>query len=327
VPPPPIQIKGNKLTAAGKPLEIHGLNWFGFNVPMGVVDGLWAGGTDLASDFGKIAYQLRLLGYNAVRLPYTHRNLLNEVVSDVVRECAPTTVDDLKKRVTDPNKFSVAQTKQIPGNVSPLFNKQEGYCNTHLPGTNNMDRFLFVIQQFIAQGLYVVLDYQPMGTEDYAYNLDKFVTQWALVWKKVSCLPNWGPDIAGRVFVDVMNEPDSMGIRWEANNDRPGAQQLYLATSDALWRISPNQVMFMYEGTGQNMMGLSWGNGFVTDQSIIQSRGLSDANGFFQRLVTRPYAKQVGGVLLVAASIFGQMHCCAGYISNAGLRSAWQLPC
>jgi hypothetical protein len=40
---------------------------------MGVVDGLWAGGTDLTSDFSKIAYQLRLLGYNAVRLPFTHR--------------------------------------------------------------------------------------------------------------------------------------------------------------------------------------------------------------------------------------------------------------
>jgi aryl-phospho-beta-D-glucosidase BglC (GH1 family) len=73
VPPPPIQIQGSRLTAGGKTLQIHGLNWFGFNVPMGVVDGLWAGGTDLTSDFSKIAYQLRLLGYNAVRLPFTHR--------------------------------------------------------------------------------------------------------------------------------------------------------------------------------------------------------------------------------------------------------------
>lgn len=52
----------------------------GFNVAMGVVDGLWAGGTDLATDFGKIAYQLKLLGYNAIRLPYTHRNLASTQV-------------------------------------------------------------------------------------------------------------------------------------------------------------------------------------------------------------------------------------------------------
>lgn len=38
---------------------------FGFNVGMGMVDGLWAGGSAAATDFGLIAYQLRLLGYNA----------------------------------------------------------------------------------------------------------------------------------------------------------------------------------------------------------------------------------------------------------------------
>jgi hypothetical protein len=303
VPPLPIQIQGSRLTAGGKPLTINGLNWFGFNVPMGVVDGLWAGGTDLATDFGKIAYQLKLLGFNAVRLPYTHRNLLNTQVSDVVRECAPTGEADLKKRVTDPDKWSIAETKALPHNVSPMFNRQAGNCNTYLPGASNMDRFLFVIQQFIAQGMYVVLDYQPMGTEAHAYDLNSFASQWALVWKKVTCLPNFGADIAGRVFVDVMNEPDSMGIRWEATNDRPGAQQLYLATADTLWAMNPNQVMFMFEGTGQNMMGLSWGNGFVTDRSIIQSRGLSDANGFFQRLVTKPYVHKVRVLLQLPAVV------------------------
>jgi hypothetical protein len=296
VPPPPIQVEGNRLLAAGKPLQIHGLNWFGFNVPMGVVDGLWAGGTDLASDFGKIAYQLKLLGYNAVRLPYTHRNLQNTQVSDVIRECASTDEEQLKKRVTDPDKWEAAKNKEMPNNVSPMFNRQAGNCNTYLPAGSNMDRFLFVIQQFIAQGMYVVLDYQPMGTENHAYDLNSFVSQWALTWKKVTCLPNFGADIAGRVFVDVMNEPDSMGIRWEANNDRPGAQQLYLGTADAIWQMNPGQVMFMFEGTGQNMMGLSWGNGFVTDRNVIQSRGLSDANEFFQRLVTKPYVRKVRAV-------------------------------
>jgi hypothetical protein len=45
-----------------------------------------------------------------------------------------------------------------------------------------------------------------------------------------------------------MNEPDSMGIRWEASGDRPGAEQLYLATADALYRITPNKMLFMFEG-------------------------------------------------------------------------------
>jgi hypothetical protein len=46
-------------------VSIRGINWFGFNVGMGMVDGLWAGGSAAATDFALITYQLRLLGYNA----------------------------------------------------------------------------------------------------------------------------------------------------------------------------------------------------------------------------------------------------------------------
>lgn len=71
---------------------------------------------------------------------------------------------------------------------------------------------------------------------------------WAQLWKQVSCLPNFQRDLANRVFVDVMNEPDSMNIRWEARDGRPGAQQLYLGVADALWALSPSKVLFMFEG-------------------------------------------------------------------------------
>jgi hypothetical protein len=46
-------------------------------------------------------------------------------------------------------------------------------------------------------------------------------------------------------------------------------------------------------GTGQNMFGLNWGNGFITDYNIINSRGLSDPNPFFSTLVRKPYVGQV----------------------------------
>jgi hypothetical protein len=44
---------------------------FGFNTNQGAVDGLWAGGTELATDFMQMVHQIRVLGFNAVRLPYT----------------------------------------------------------------------------------------------------------------------------------------------------------------------------------------------------------------------------------------------------------------
>ena len=86
------------------------------------------------------------------------------------------------------------------------------------------------------------------GLEQHAYDLNAFVTAWENLWKKVACLPNFDQDLAGRIFVDVMNEPDSMQITWEAKNGRPGAHQLYLGVADALWDITPRDVMFMFEG-------------------------------------------------------------------------------
>jgi hypothetical protein len=47
-------------------------------------------------------------------------------------------------------------------------------------------------------------------------------------------------------------------------------------------------------GTGQNMFGLNWGNGFITDQAIIQQRGLSDPTNFFRQLVTKDFVKVFG---------------------------------
>lgn len=110
---------------------------------------------------------------------------------------------------------------------------------------------------------------------------------------QVSCLPNFQRDLASRVFIDVMNEPDSMNIKWEPDSNKPGAHQLYLGTADALWQLTPDAVLFFFEGTGQNMFGLNWGNGFITNQDIISSRGLSDPNAFFQDLLRKPYVNNV----------------------------------
>lgn len=259
---------------------------------MGMVDGLWAGGSDFATDFGKISFMLKLLGYNAVRLPFTFNHLANTKVWDLVRECAPLSQDQIKQKLIDPNEFGANKGKALPGNPSPLGDTSKRQCNGYLPNAKNEDRFLFVVQQFVNMGMYVILDYQPMGTEQQAYDLNSFVQSWTALWRRVMCLPNFDTELAGRVLVDVMNEPDSMGIRWEAQGDRPGAQQLYLGTADALWAATPNGgVRFLFEGTGQNNFGLNWGNGFVTDPEVIQSRGLSNPTAFFKYLVKKPYVK------------------------------------
>jgi aryl-phospho-beta-D-glucosidase BglC (GH1 family) len=286
--------QGNRLVnaATGAPVALRGLNWFGFNVGMGMVDGLWAGGHAAATDFGLIAYQLRLLGYNSVRLPFRWKDLEQRPIRQV-KDCDPVSYQFLRDRLVSPNVADKYRNLELPANVVPLRNDQPGYCNTYVPNSSGWDRLMFVVQAFVAQGMYVVLDYQPMGTENHAYSVQDFVNGWKKLWANVACLPNFQSDLANRIFVDAMNEPDSMQIRWEPEGGRPGARELYLSTADALWQMTPNKVLFMFEGTGQNMYGLNWGNGFITDRGVISSRGLSDANPFFQQLVRKPYLKSV----------------------------------
>jgi hypothetical protein len=128
---------------------------------MGMVDGLWAGGSEAATDFALIAYQIRLLGYNAVRLPFIWRDL-EQAPTNLVRECTQVSGDQLKKRLISPNVLDRYISKPLPGNVSPMKKADARYCNQYLPTASNYHRLLFVVQQFIAQGMYVILDYQPM---------------------------------------------------------------------------------------------------------------------------------------------------------------------
>lgn len=81
-------------------------------------------------------------------------------------------------------------------------------------------------------------------------------------------------------------------------NERVPVQMgpLYLAAMDAIY-ATPNgtDTLFFVEGTGQTAFpGLNWGDGFITNNTLIQQYGLSDPNPFFQTLLTKPYLNNVG---------------------------------
>lgn len=165
-PPPPLKMVGHLLVNSqnNKVVSIRGINWFGFNVGMGMVDGLWAGGSAAATDFALITYQLRLLGYNAVRLPFTWKDL-NMAPRSFNKDCSALSVDFLKRRLISPHVVDKYSYKPLPGNVAPVRNTRTGSCNTYLPEQSGYSRLLFTIQTFISQGIYVVLDYQPMVSQ------------------------------------------------------------------------------------------------------------------------------------------------------------------
>lgn len=76
------------------------------------------------------------------------------VVQDV--GCWTMSQDELKRRLMEPGYWT---NKQLPDNQSPV-QRREGMCNTYLPTQSTYDRLMYTIQAFIAQGMYVMLDYQ-----------------------------------------------------------------------------------------------------------------------------------------------------------------------
>lgn len=54
-------------------IMLQGVNWFGFETSATMVAGLWAGSSSLTQDFKTVVWRMRLLGFNAVRLPFSFK--------------------------------------------------------------------------------------------------------------------------------------------------------------------------------------------------------------------------------------------------------------
>ena len=88
-----------------------------------------------------------------------------------------------------------------------------------------------------------------------------------------------------------LQELDNYNIKWQATSGVPGLQDIYLNLLPQLFAVSTG-VPFMVQGTGQANL-VNWGDGFVTDYSVINHYSLSDPNGFFQGIMSAPYLNQV----------------------------------
>jgi endoglucanase len=66
------------LDAAGQPVRIAGINWFGFETGNHVVHGLWS------RDYKSMIDQMKSLGYNTIRLPYSDDVFKSSTVPDSI---------------------------------------------------------------------------------------------------------------------------------------------------------------------------------------------------------------------------------------------------
>lgn len=104
----------------------------------------------------------------------------------------------------------------------PSPHTQQQTETAYIPGGQTVDRYLWTVQWLIANGWYVLIDSHPMSQELASHDAKEFVANWRWLWAKVACLPNFEADMKGRLFVDVLNEPDSQGQGWQPKDGKAG---------------------------------------------------------------------------------------------------------
>lgn len=248
----PVSISGVDLVGVdGKPLTLRGINWFGLEeAGNSMVDGLWITPDSLTLDFATIVYRLQLLGFNAVRLPFSFKNLYGKPPQSYQQSCNTLTQASVVQATTDPSSNAAAQSAPPPVSAAP---QTPGVCNSYLPNSSTLDRFLYILKYFAQNGIYTVIDNH--------LNLDSTAvdnpTQWAQYWGQLAAAITKDADTAAYVLIEILNEPDSLKLRWESYNGLPGVGDLYMAGMQAVYAANPN-FLLMLEGTGQIGKAICW---------------------------------------------------------------------
>ncbi|KAK9865225.1 hypothetical protein WJX84_012206 [Apatococcus fuscideae] len=125
----------------GNELRLHGVNYFGFDDANTMFDGLWGGSDSLAQDWATIVYRIQLLGFNAVRIPFSFKDLQ-----------------------ASPKSFSQSCT--------------QGVCNTYLPTDSTFNRLVYVTKSLTNAGIYVLLDNQFNLDNTALEGTDNWVQSW-----------------------------------------------------------------------------------------------------------------------------------------------------
>ena len=222
---------GNIIGLDGNVLELMGINYFGFDDGNTMVDGLWYGSDQLTLDFATVVYRIQLLGFNAVRLPFSFQSIYNASPKSQTQTCSASTTEAILSSVTYPDKTDIPADQPVPTQASPPA-QTAGVCNDYLPSDTVLDRFAWVVSYLAANNFYVLLDNQ--------FNLDTTVlddyAQWLEWWPSLISTISEDATASLRIMVDILNEPDCNSLEWSASGSKPGKPiQLCLAAAAAGW--------------------------------------------------------------------------------------------
>ncbi|MFJ3985267.1 cellulase family glycosylhydrolase [Streptomyces fungicidicus] len=208
------------LDAAGQPVRIAGVNWFGFETDVHAPHGLWA------RDYKSMIDQMKSLGYNTIRMPFS---------------------DDILKPGT------------MPGSIN--FDGK----NTDLQGLDSLQVLDRIVAYAGRSGLKVVLDrHRPdaAGQSALWYTAAVPETTWIANLKALAARYDGDPTVIG---IDLHNEPHDPAC-WGCGDTTKDWRLAAERAGNAVLSVNPDLLVFVegvqsYNGVngwwGGNLMGVA----------------------------------------------------------------------
>ncbi len=211
---------GNQiLDSSGNPVRIAGINWYGFETPDEIAHGLWA------QDYHKIIDDMKNLGYNTIRIPFSNQ---------------------------------MVETPIVPQNLS-FFNT--GPINTDLKGLNSLQILDKIITYAGQDGLKVILDDhrseagESAGQNGLWYTSAYPSSAWVSDWTTLAKRYAGNPTVIG---FDLRNEPHTpagdtyaQGATWGTGDPNTDVRLAYQQAGNAIIAADPGALIFC-EGIGEN---------------------------------------------------------------------------
>lgn len=196
----PLSTRGAKIIdAKGKTVLLQGVNWFGMETETHVPHGLWS------RDYREMLSQIKSLGYNSIRLPYSVETLRSNSISAV--------------------NYTIGSNKELEGKT-PL---------------EVMD---IVVQEAQRQGLMIILDSHRLNTKripELWYGDGFTEADWIDTWR---LLAQRYKNQANVIGADLKNEPHGRAS-WGTNDLNTDWRLAAERAGNAILSINPNWLIIV----------------------------------------------------------------------------------